>query len=239
MKTLIKTTILSLTLLCQQIFAAGIPTVDGSAIAQNMQNHLAHMAEVARQIAEAQAQLEQLKANVNALTGNKGFSDIMKLGGVDPEILSTFEDLLKGNTSGLTEKAKSYLSELPNTCTNARDKSMCEQVSLGAIAQMDYAEKLNQQLVNKLKTITELSERAKQAKDMKSMSELQTQIALEANSLSVLQIQADNFEKFQRAQAKIVAQQKREQEVEKRWEIIASEKHRTTEKVNFNNLFKQ
>lgn len=239
MRTLIKTTALTLTLAITQSFAAGIPTIDGAAIQQNMANNLKELAEMGKQLTEAKNQVEQLKANVNALTGNKGFSDILKMGGVDPAITGTFDDLLKGNTAGLTEKAKAYLDNLPSSCADAKNKSMCEQVNLGGIAQIDFIEKLNKQIENKLQTISDLSERAKQAKDMKSMAELQSQISLEANSLSALQLQADNFEKLQAAQRKIVAQQQQEQMNKTRWQAVSAEMIKSnSEKVNYNSLFK-
>lgn len=91
--------------------------------------------------------------------------------------------------------------------------------------------------MSKMNTITHLSERAKQAKDMKSMSELQAQIALETNSLSVLKLQADNFEKLQKAQARIVAEQEREREIEDRWNIINAQK-KDPELIDVKKLFK-
>lgn len=239
MRTLIKTTALTLTLAITQSFAAGIPTIDAAAIQQNMANNLKELAEMGKQLTEAKNQVEQLKANVNALTGNKGFSDILKMGGVDPAITGTFDDLLKGNTAGLTEKAKAYLDNLPSSCTDAKNKSMCEQVNLGGIAQIDFIEKLNKQIENKLQTISTLSERAKQAQDMKSMAELQAQISLEANSIATLQLQADNFEKLQAAQRKIVAQQQQEQMNKTRWQAVSAEMIKSnSEKVNYNSLFK-
>lgn len=237
MRTLIKTTALILTLAITQSFAAGIPTIDGAAIQQNMANNLKELAEMGKQLTEAKNQVEQLKANVNALTGNKGFSDILKMGGVDPAITGTFDDLLKGNTAGLTEKAKAYLDNLPSSCADAKNKSMCEQVNLGGIAQIDFIEKLNKQIENKLQTISTLSERAKQAQDMKSMAELQAQISLEANSIATLQLQADNFEKLQDAQRKIVAQQAAERDAERRLKALKStNNNQNLKQQNFSNL---
>lgn len=237
MRTLIKTTALTLTLAITQSFAAGIPTIDGAAIQQNMANNLKELAEMGKQLTEAKNQVEQLKANVNALTGNKGFSDILKMGGIDPAITGTFDDLLKGNTAGLTEKAKAYLDNLPSSCADAKNKSMCEQVNLGGIVQIDFIEKLNKQIENKLQTISALSERAKQAKDMKSMAELQAQISLEANSIATLQLQADNFEKLQDAQRKIVAQQAAERDAERRLKALKStNNNQNLKQQNFSNL---
>lgn len=240
MKPIMKTITLSLTLaISHTSLAGGIPVIDGTSIATQTQQHLLELAEMGKQLVEAKNQLEQLKANVTALTGNKGFSDIMKMGGVDPAITGTFDDLLKGNTAGLTEKAKAYLDNLPSSCTDAKNKSMCEQVNLGGIAQIDFIEKLNKQIENKLQTISTLSERAKQAQDMKSMAELQAQISLEANSIATLQLQANNFEKLQDAQRKIVAQQQQEQMNKTRWQAVSAEMIKSnSEKVNYNSLFK-
>lgn len=238
MKPTVKAIVLGLTLTFANpsLAVSGIPVIDGSAIAKQTEQHLVELAEMAKQLVEAKAQLEQLKANVNALTGNKGFSDIMQMGGIDPAITNTFEDLLKGNTADLADKAKSYLDNLPSSCEKAKNKEMCEQVSLSGIVQMDFVEKLNKQLENKLRTITELSERAKQAQDMKSMAELQAQISLEANSLSVLQLQAENFEKLQKAQQKIVAKQAAERDEKRRMEAIKSSNSQTKSSRNFSDL---
>lgn len=237
-KPIMKTITLSLTLaISHTSLAGGIPVIDGTSIATQTQQHLLELAEMGKQLVEAKNQLEQLKANVTALTGNKGFSDIMKMGGIDPAITGTFDDLLKGNTAGLTEKAKAYLDNLPSSCADAKNKSMCEQVNLGGIAQIDFVEKLNQQLERKLQTISDLSERAKQAKDMKSMAELQAQISLEANSIATLQLQADNFEKLQAAQRKIVAQQAAERDAERRLKALKStNKNQNLKQQNFSNL---
>ena len=113
--------------------AGGIPVIDGAAIATAEKNSLAELAQMAKQLAEAKAQVEQLKANVKALTGSKGFSEILNMGGIDPQITGTLEDLMKGNTSSLTSKAKEYLDSLPD-CGDSRDKSMCEQAHLGGVA---------------------------------------------------------------------------------------------------------
>lgn len=206
--------------------AGGIPVIDGAAIATAEKNSLAELAQMAKQLAEAKAQVEQLKANVKALTGSKGFSEILNMGGIDPQITGTLEDLMKGNTSSLTSKAKEYLDSLPD-CGDSRDKSMCEQAHLGGVAQLDFAEKLHEQLNNKLRKITELSEKAKSATDMKSMAEIQAQIQLEGNSIAVLQQQADNFAKMQDAKQQLAAKQAAERNIQRRVKAISNKTRKT------------
>lgn len=221
--------------------AGGIPVIDGAAIATAEKNSLAELAQMAKQLAEAKAQVEQLKANVKALTGSKGFSEILNMGGIDPQITGTLEDLMKGNTSSLTSKTKEYLDSLPD-CGDSRDKSMCEQAHLGGVAQLDFAEKLHEQLNNKLRKITELSEKAKSATDMKSMAEIQAQIQLEGNSIAVLQQQADNFAKMQDAKQQIVVRQRAERDAKHRWEAVSdalkSNSNTTTSKTSYSTLMK-
>ena len=207
-------------------WAGGIPVIDGAAIATAEKNSLAELAQMAKQLAEAKAQVEQLKANVKALTGSKGFSEILNMGGIDPQITGTLEDLMKGNTSSLTSKAKEYLDSLPD-CGDSRDKSMCEQAHLGGVAQLDFAEKLHEQLNNKLRKITELSEKAKSATDMKSMAEIQAQIQLEGNSIAVLQQQADNFAKMQDAKQQLAAKQAAERNIQRRVKAISNKTRKT------------
>ena len=206
--------------------AGGIPVIDGAAIATAEKNSLAELAQMAKQLAEAKAQVEQLKANVKALTGSKGFSEILNMGGIDPQITGTLEDLMKGNTSSLTSKAKEYLDSLPD-CGDSRDKSMCEQAHLGGVAQLDFAEKLHEQLNSKLRKITELSEKAKSATDMKSMAEIQAQIQLEGNSIAVLQQQADNFAKMQDAKQQLAAKQAAERNIQRRVKAISNKTRKT------------
>ncbi|WP_298048129.1 type IV secretion system protein [uncultured Cardiobacterium sp.] len=206
--------------------AGGIPVIDGAAIATAEKNSLAELAQMAKQLAEAKAQLEQLKASVKAMTGDKGFTEILNMGGIDPQITGTLEDLMKGNTSGLTAKAKAYLDSLPD-CGGSRDKAMCEQAHLGGVAQLDFAEKLHEQLNNKLRKITELSEKAKSATDMKSMAEIQAQIQLEGNSIAVLQQQADNFAKMQDAKQQLAAKQAAERNIQRRVKAISNKTRKT------------
>ena len=221
--------------------AGGIPVIDGAAIATAEKNSLAELAQMAKQLAEAKAQLEQLKASVKAMTGDKGFTEILNMGGIDPQITGTLEDLMKGNTSGLTSKAKDYLDSLPD-CGNSRDKAMCEQAHLGGVAQLDFAEKLHEQLNNKLRKITELSEKAKSATDMKSMAEIQAQIQLEGNSIAVLQQQADNFAKMQDAKQQLAAKQATERDAKRRWEAVSdalkTSSNTATSKESYSTLMK-
>lgn len=212
-------------------YAGGIAVFDGAAVTQAAQNSLKELAEMAKQLAEAKAQVEQLKANVNALTGVKGFSDVLEMGGLDSDVTNSVKDILNGNTSGLTAKASEYFDDKPS-CEGYKDKSMCQQAVLSGVSQLDYAEKLNAQLDKKLKTITELSERAKQAKDMKSMAELQAQISLEGNSIAVLKQQSDNFAYAQQAKKDIVAKQAQERNNARRGEAIMKSLNRKSSSNN-------
>ncbi len=212
--------LMSLFLASNAVFAGGIPVVDASAIKQAAAHNLKELAEMAKQLIEAQNQVTQLKANVKALTGDKGFSKVMEMGGVDKEILTSFDDLLSGDTKFLAEKAKKYLEDLPD-CSKSKDTQLCESSSLSNIAQLDFAEKLNSQISGKLQTITELSEKIKSAKDMKSMSEIQAMIGLEANSISLIQQQANNFARLQESQNRIAAQQLHDSYANSQWEVFS------------------
>lgn len=232
LKTTLKTATIALILaMTVPGHTGGIPVFDGTAVSQAAQNSIKELAEMAKQLAEAKAQVEQLKANVNALTGVKGFSDVLEMGGLDSDVTNSVKDILNGNTSGLTEKASKYFDDKPS-CEGYKDKSMCQQAVLSGVSQLDYAEKLNAQLDKKLKTITELSERAKQAKDMKSMAELQAQISLEGNSIAVLKQQSDNFAYAQQAKKDIVAKQAQERNNARRGEAIMRSLNRKSSSNN-------
>lgn len=221
MKTRLLTLTLTLTL-AVNAHAGGIPVIDTAAISQSVQNSVKELAEMAKQLEEAQKQLEQMKASVKAMTGVKGFSDILEMGGVDPQIMKTFDDLLKGDTSQLTESAKKYFDELPN-CKDAKNPAICEQASLAGVAQMEYAEKLNKQMENELKEIEKLSHRIKQTQDMKSIAELQADIALKSNRIAVLQHQSADYQRTIKAMQVVDTQQKHEQFHKNRWKNISKD----------------
>ena len=237
-----KTKILTLSLTCAitaVAHAGGIPVIDTAAISQSVQNSVKELAEMAKQLEEAQKQLEQMKASVKAMTGVKGFSDILEMGGIDPQITKTFDDLLKGDTSALTESAKKYFDNLPN-CKNSKNQSLCEQSALAGVAQVDYAEKLNAQMETELKEIEKLSHRIKQTQDMKSIAEMQADIALKGNKIAVLQQQSADYQRALAGNKEIAEKQAWEKIRKERWEAFQKEEWNipSTSKNDYSNLFK-
>lgn len=210
MKTLPKRIMLAAVLgatVLQPVYAGGIPVFDGTAISQSVINSLKELAEMAKQLQEAKNQLVELKKQVNALTGDKGFSETMRLGGLDETLQNTFGDLLKGNTGSLIEKKETYLGKGINCDSDdSVTQSLCESSTLSNVSMLDYIDKLGEQYDIKLKKIEELSEKIKQTEDMKGIAELQAAIALEGNSIAILQQQTQTFRDLNDTRQRMAAQ---------------------------------
>lgn len=162
---------------------AGIPVIDEAAIKQDVMNHVKQIAEMGKQLLEAQKQLEQMKKQYEAIYGIKGFTDILQNAGIDPNMISNFENIINDNVEKILEGS----------------------------TQLDFSKKMQDEIDRKIAKITELSQRAQNAKDAKSIAELQANIQMQQASLSTLQLQADNFEKAKLAQEKIELEKTREQ----------------------------
>lgn len=208
----------ALSLYSVNVNAGGIPVIDAASIAQQVTNSVKELAEMAKQLAEAKKQLETMKQNVKALTGFKGFVDDLKGGGLMDEITSSFDDLMNGSPSDLISKSEKYFEANDNLCKDAKDSELCKKASLASIAQIDFAEKLDKQIQEKLDRIAELSEKAKETEDMKSIAELQANIQLEGNSIALIMHQMNNFDRLQQAQKEIAAKQAHEKYIKEDWE---------------------
>lgn len=196
--------------------AGGIPVIDSANIAQSAMNSLKELAEMAKQLQEAKNQLTELKKQVKAISGVKGFSDILDAGGIEHEITASLSDLLNGNLSSLTAKGGEHGIKCEESQYSG--KNYCEDMLLTNISQLDYIEKLEQQFEKKAQKITELSERIKSAQDIKSMSELQANISLEANSLALLQQQTSMYMQLTETKARLAYQKARQDYAKKEWE---------------------
>lgn len=216
---------LSISLAALNANASGIPVVDGAAITQAAQNQIQTIMQMAKQLTEAQKQLQQMKQQYQAITGNKGFADILKNGGISDDILSSFEDLMKGNTADIAQRVQDYFGKNIN-CPDGANKAFCTAEYEGIIKEA-YAEKLNTELQNRLQKVQELSQRAQSANDAKSMQELQANIALEANAIAILKQQSDNFERLQEAQKEIAIKKAKENYFNDAYELYHQQKNST------------
>lgn len=201
---------------------AGIPVIDAAALAEQKKHNIQVIAEWVKNLQEAQAQVTELKNQVNALTGDKGFATVLELGGIDKTIISDFESLLKGENVDLSGLSEKYLPNIDNVCGDGdgTTSSLCKTTSKSNLARLDFVEKLNNQIGKKLDTITELSKKISQARDMKSMSELQANISLEANSIALLQQQATNFRELNTVQTRLYNQRVSQQSAKNEWEAF-------------------
>lgn len=191
-------------LLSNMVYAqSGIPTIDLSAIAQ-----------MKTQLEEAQKRLIELKNQVKAVTGYKGFGETIAL---TQDIVNSFDNLLKNDISHLTSKSKELFGKEIN-CESGND--LCKVSSLVNVSNLDYLEKLGNQISQKMDTINNLSQKIKETQDIKSINELQATIALEMNSIALLQQQSDAFIQLNETKSKIYQKQKFNEYSKKQWENL-------------------
>lgn len=229
LKTAVKTLTISIAIALAALHAnaSGIPVVDGASIAQSAQNQIQTITQMVKQLTEAQKQLQQMKQQYQAITGKKGFIDVLKNGGISDDMLSSFDDLMKGNTANIAQRVQDYFGKTID-CPKGADKALCTAEYEGIIKEA-YAEKLNTELQNRLQKVQELSQRAQSANDAKSMQELQANIALEANAIAILKQQSDNFELLQKAQKKIISKKAQQTYASQEWEELKKNKDSSSE----------
>lgn len=220
--------LLALALGISQVQAQGIPVYDNAQVIQTTTNHLLELAEMAKQLQEAKNQVEQAKAAVTAMTGIKGFGEILENAGIDDSMMNAFENLLKGDTDDLIKNAGKYFGNTPSHCGQARDKDLCLEAALSPVIEANYAENLDAQIRQKIQKIDDLSRLAKQAQDMKAMAEVQAQIELEAQSIASLQLMAENFGKLQQARKQIAAEQALQEAASAEWAQFERERKGNT-----------
>lgn len=211
-------------------YATGIPVVDTAQIAQDAANFVQELTKMVEQINTAKKQLTELKAQVKAMTGVKGFSDVLTSGGLDDEVLGSFEDLLNGTSTTISDKNKGLVGDVDcSSETSDTDKMLCESSALGLASSLDNIEKLSSQFNEKLSRITELSQRIKSANDVKSMSEIQAAITLESNSLAVLEQQRLAFKDLQETRERLYTKRVLDEQSNKMLEKMKAEKTKSAD----------
>ena len=191
--------------------AGGIPVFDGVAEGQKIAEMAQTVVQWTKEIAHWKKQYDHFKNHENAISGLKGLvsfdSDVK-------ELVDSFEDLMKGNPDRILSRAEKYFGDLATHCDKFEDadkKKTCQQASLSEIIQQDFADRLNKKFEQELENIEVLEKKAANAKDAKSIAEVQAAIALQQNKIQLLAIQADNFNRLQQAQKEIAEKQRKEE----------------------------
>ena len=240
-KSLIKGSVLAVAMaLSQQALAGGIPVIDASvlgtsqmSIQQDAMNFAKDIAEQAKRLAEQQIQNQLSKLSLGALKHASwiDFKELARVGGVDEKMINTFESLLNGKIpSDLTDKARKYFTEITDICNQKGfttvAKDLCRRSQYSAVAQIDYAEKLNNEINQKIKNIENLAQQVRQAQDVKAVAEVQAQLQAELTSVQLLKLQSDNFQRMQEAQKEIADKQARDYYEAERRKTIEAEYRR-------------
>ena len=216
-KPLILTAILSVSVATAT--AGGIPVFDGVANGRDTIHQAQEIVQMAKEvkhwvdtIKHYKNELSELKDTKQALNGLKGLVSYDK---DVADLINGFDDLMKGNPDQILSRAEKYFDELAKQCEkmNADKKKTCQQATLGEIMQEDFAERLNKRFEKELKNIEDLQQKAANAKDAKSIAEVQAAIGLQQNKIQLLALQADNFNRLQQARKEIAAKQLEEQEI--------------------------
>ncbi|MBS9783429.1 MAG: hypothetical protein KGV46_02630 [Pasteurella sp.] len=236
-KKLIKPIVLA-TLLSVSVtgsYASGIPVVDAANNLQNKLHYAKELIEMGKQLVTAKHQLEQLTSQLEAITGNKGFVDVLNTGGLETEILDSFDDLLNGTTTTVSNENKKLIGDFD--CSRSKsdeDKMLCESSALSLASDLDNIKKLSNQFDEKIKRINELSQKVQSAKDTKSMAEIQAAISLEANSLAVLEQQRKSFKDLLATREKVYMQRVIRQHSAEKMQQYLKDKKGGNKRNNYN-----
>ena len=214
-KPLILTAILSVSVATAT--AGGIPVFDGVANGRDTIHQAQEIVQMAKEvkhwvdtIKHYKNELSELKDTKQALNGLKGLVSYDK---DVADLINGFDDLMKGNPDQILNRAEKYFDELAKQCEkmNADKKKTCQQATLGEIMQEDFAERLNKRFEKELKNIEDLQQKAANAKDAKSIAEVQAAIGLQQNKIQLLALQADNFNRLQQARKEIAEKQRHDE----------------------------
>lgn len=202
--------------------ASGIPVIDGAAAAQRAQNFLQEMAEMAKQLTEMKAQLDQAKKQYKALTGSRNLGDILN----NPAIRSAlpadwqkvYDNIQRGGYKGLdgTAAAIADAAGLMNRCkrlTNEQSKQSCESQAVQSAQVKSDLKKAFDAAEIRLKQIEGLMGQINSATDPKAIADLQARIQSEQAKIQNEQTRIQMYKMMQEENQKILAQQRSEARV--------------------------
>lgn len=206
-------TVVSIGFTMGSAFATGIPTFDGAAAANAVQQ-LLHMTE---QIQNQKQQITQLQQQLTINTGSRNLGSIMNNPLLRQYLPNDWQQVysnMKNGKSGMTTSAR-VLAEaagLFDTCkniTNQSQKQTCEN-KMGQVAQnKSNLMKALEATQTRLNQIDSLMAQINQTKDPKSIAELQARIGIENAQIQNVATQMAIYDRIASAEEKIAAQQSR------------------------------
>lgn len=174
--------------------AGGIPVFDGAAVAQAIQQGI----QMGQQIQNQVKQINELKGQVKALTGNRNLGNILKTEALEQlpdEWKSVYSEAMKakgGNFNDLLS-SKGYNP-------NADNERLLKHV--------DLMQKAIQDSELRFRNIKALMDKVNTTQDVKAAADLQNRIALENAYIQQNQTRLDMMDRFMALQEKVQAKKR-------------------------------
>lgn len=204
--------------------ASGIPTFDGAA----MENAVKQLIEMANQLKNMKAQLQQQITEYKALTGSRNFGAILN----NPELRSAlpsdwqqvYDNIQKGGYKGLdgTAQAIADAAKLTEKCQylkNGDSKKACEAQAVQAAQTKSHIGKALEAAQKRLNQIEGLMNQINRTQDPKAIAELQARIGIEQAMIQNESTRLQMYKMMSEANEKILAEQESNAVIEanKKW----------------------
>lgn len=188
---------------------AGIPVIDATNLAQQVQQVVAW----GKQFSQMKDQFQQLQQTYNSLNGVRGMAALINNPSLRKYLPATYQDILNsgyGNSTGIRSAAKLLgiedTSLNPNSDAAKAFDSNANQVSINrAVAEAGYAE-----ASQRFDTIQVLLDKIDQAPDARDVAELQTRIQVEQVMMQNEQTKLMMLSQLAQAQSEISQQRAKE-----------------------------
>lgn len=169
--------------------AGGIPVTDGNTWQMVLQ--------AVEQVKNQVKQIEELQAQVTALTSVEGLKNAAKdvtLNNIPTEWKDIYKDI-----DGLTQSDVDSILSLKNYDSTSGQKALANQVL--------HLEKAFQETTQRLTRLNGLQDRLRTATNVKEAADIQNQIATESAAITVAQTQLDNMHRTYEIQKEVYAEQ--------------------------------
>lgn len=194
--------------------ASGIPTYDGAAMA----NAVKQLIEMANQLNNMKAQLQQQITEYKALTGSRNFGAILN----NPELRSAlpsdwqqvYDNIQKGGYKGLdgTAQAIADAAKLTEKCQylkNGESKKACEAQAVQAAQTKSHIGKALEAAQKRLNQIEGLMTQINRTQDPKAIAELQARIGIEQAMIQNESTRLQMYKMMSEANEKMLAEQRK------------------------------
>lgn len=198
--------------------SAQIPVTDVAAITESTIQHGENIAKWLEAIQKYQAQIDQMKQQYEALTGSRGFGDILN----NPEYANylpeewqyVYRSVQNGGYEGLTGSAKAIrdANKLFDSCAvlTGVDRTVCQRQASKAAQDKAFASGAFDKAKERWGQIAGLVGQINGTSDPKAIAELQARIAGEQAALQNEQTKLQMYQMIAAAEDRLIEQQQRE-----------------------------